>query len=115
MKQNGTYELLVCADGVDMLGDNTNAVKRVTEALLQGGQERNAQKVKFMSHQQMQDKIGRRKSSIIFVRCDRYQIFEYSPNGQNYIHGALINYLIHLGEYLPRLIPKSFVCLTQRM
>jgi hypothetical protein len=37
LKQNGTYQLLVCADDVDILGDNVNAVKKVREALLQGG------------------------------------------------------------------------------
>jgi hypothetical protein len=39
MKQNGTYQLLVCTNDVDMLGDNINAVKKVREALLQAGRD----------------------------------------------------------------------------
>jgi hypothetical protein len=58
LKQNGTYQLLVRTDDVDILGDNIKAVKKVREALLRGGRERNVLKVKCMSHQQMQGKTG---------------------------------------------------------
>jgi len=64
LKENGTYQVLVCADDVDMLGDNINAVKKAKETLLQGSRDWNLQKVKYMSHQQMQEKTGRIISSV---------------------------------------------------
>jgi hypothetical protein len=39
LKGNGTYQLLVCAADVDILGDNINAVKKAIETLLQDGRE----------------------------------------------------------------------------
>jgi hypothetical protein len=39
LKENRTYQLLVCRDDVGLPGDNFNPVKKVKEALLQGGQD----------------------------------------------------------------------------
>jgi hypothetical protein len=36
LKQNGTYQLLVCRDNVDIPDDNIDAVKKLREALLRG-------------------------------------------------------------------------------
>jgi len=50
LKQNGTYQTLVCADYVYLLGDNISVVKKERETLLQGGREWNVQKMKYISH-----------------------------------------------------------------
>jgi hypothetical protein len=49
LKLNGTYQLLVYADYVDLLGDNTDTIKESTETLLdvskEVGVEVNAEKL----------------------------------------------------------------------
>jgi hypothetical protein len=58
LKIIGTYQLLVCADGVNLLDDKTNAVKKniksAHEATKEGGPEVNKENTKCMlmsSHQ----------------------------------------------------------------
>jgi hypothetical protein len=52
LKLNGTHQLLVCADNVDLLGDNINTTKKNTETLIdtskEVGLEVNAEKTKYM-------------------------------------------------------------------
>jgi hypothetical protein len=63
LKLNGTHQLLVYADDVNILGGSVDAVKKNTEALIVAtkeiGLEVNAEKTKYMvmSHNQMQDNI----------------------------------------------------------
>jgi hypothetical protein len=52
LKLKGTYQLLLCADNVNLLGDNTDTVKKDTETLIdtrmEVGLEVNTEKPKYM-------------------------------------------------------------------
>jgi hypothetical protein len=58
LKLNGTHQLLVCADGMNLLGDNIDTIRKNTETLFdtnkEVGIEVNAEKTKYMltSHHQ---------------------------------------------------------------
>jgi hypothetical protein len=39
LKFNGTHQLLVCADDVNLLGDNTDTIKKKTETLIDASKE----------------------------------------------------------------------------
>jgi hypothetical protein len=52
LKLNGTHQLLVCADDVNLLGDNIDTIKKKTETLIGGckevGLEVNAEKRNYL-------------------------------------------------------------------
>jgi hypothetical protein len=39
LKLNGIHQLLVCADGVNLLGDNIDTIKKYTHALIDASKE----------------------------------------------------------------------------
>jgi hypothetical protein len=63
LKLNGTHQLLVYADNVNILGRNVHTIKKKTEALVVASKETrlevNADKTKYMVmfHIGMQDKV----------------------------------------------------------
>jgi hypothetical protein len=63
LKLNGTHQLLVSADDVNLLGDNIGTIKKNTQTLFDSskevGLEVNAEKTKYMLMSHYQD--GRKK------------------------------------------------------
>jgi hypothetical protein len=63
LKLNGTHQLLVYADDVNILGGSIHTIRKNTEALVRAGKEIglevNAKKIKYMvmSRDQTQDKM----------------------------------------------------------
>jgi hypothetical protein len=39
LQLNGTHQLLLCADGVDLFGGNVNTTNKITEALIDTSEE----------------------------------------------------------------------------
>jgi hypothetical protein len=47
LKLNGTHKLLVCADDLNLLGDNIDTTKKNTESLIEVGLEINEEKIEY--------------------------------------------------------------------
>jgi hypothetical protein len=85
MDRHGTYQLLVCADDVNLLGDNIVTIKKDTQTLIDAskevGLEVNTEKTKYMllSHHQ---NAGKNQDIKIGNRCfENVAQFSYGPSG----------------------------------
>jgi hypothetical protein len=96
LKCNGTHQLLVCADGMNLLGDNIDTTRKNTETLFDTNKEVdteiNAEKTKSMltyHHQNggqnldMEMLVGNR----FFSKCGMVQIFRKDSNKSKFDSG----------------------------
>jgi hypothetical protein len=93
---NGTHQLLVCADDVNLLDDSVNTIKESTETILEAsrdiGLEINAQKTKYMilsrhpnSGQNQNIRIGNES----FENMEKFKHLGMTLTNQNDIHDEI--------------------------
>jgi sorting nexin-29 len=93
LKLKGTHQLLAYADDVNIVGANTNAIKKITEASLDAskevGLEVNPEKAKYMlvsSYQNVSQKHGIKIANRSFEHVPKFRYLRKTLTDQNCMH-----------------------------
>jgi sorting nexin-29 len=105
LKLNGTHQILVYADDVNLLGDSVNTIKENSETLLEAGRdiglEINAEKTKYMImslHPNSGQYQNIRIADESFEKVEKFKYLGTTLTNQNDIHDEIIKSRLNSGN-----------------